>query len=80
MSGGRPFEFKAETVIVDALDLDPRVIEVFRRLGMRCWPAKHDEPCVAADRETLAEAALYHDMDLAKLLAELNGLGVLHQP
>ncbi len=75
-----PFEFTASTGILQALDLDDRVAEVFRKLGMRCWPKRDADWCVAAEKETLAEAALYHEMDLAKLLAELNALGIPRPP
>jgi hypothetical protein len=74
------FEFTAETNILDALDLDPRVVECFRRLGLRCWPARDAEPCIASEKETLAEAALYHDLDLAALLRELNALDIARPP
>jgi hypothetical protein len=53
---------------------EPAVVEAFQRLGLRCWRKGDREPCVAVEKETLADAALYHDMDLEKLLGELNRL------
>ncbi len=75
-----PFAFTAETGIEKALDLDPRVVELFRKLGLHCWPAGDVDPCVACEKETLNEAALYHDMDLGRLLAELNALRIPPPP
>ena len=63
------FEFTSETNIQAALDLDPRVAEVFRKLGLKCVD------CVAAEKETLRIGALYHEKELKEILAELNRHG-----
>ena len=59
---------------------EPRVVEVFQRLGMRCWRKGDAEPCVATEKESLSEAAMFHDLDLQKLLDELNGLRLAKPP
>ena len=76
MAGGRdvPKErviFTAKTNIQEALDLDDRVGELFKRLGLNCID------CVAAEKETLFETALYHEKDLQQVLDALNALGVV---
>ena len=60
----------------DKTGAEPRVADLFRSHGMRCWRKGDREPCVATEKETLAEAALFHEMDLEKLLAELNALEI----
>jgi hypothetical protein len=71
------FVFTAQTSIAEAMDLDPRVVEAFRSLGLMC-PGRTPkrEWCVAAEKETLADAALYHERDLAEILRRLNDLGI----
>jgi len=73
---GEPFVFTAETNIADAMDLDPRVVEAFQALGLKCPGKPGRESCVAAEKETLAEAALYHEKDLAGILGALNALRI----
>ncbi len=68
------FVFTAETNIQDALELDPRVAEVFRSLGLQCVD------CVAAEKENLRIGALYHERDLRKILDELNRHGFVKHP
>lgn len=70
-----PFEFTPDTRIADALDLDPRVIEAMKSLGLKCVD-RRGEMCVAAEVETLTDAARYHDVPLDRILGTLNGLGV----
>jgi hypothetical protein len=54
---------------------EPAVVAAFQKLGLRCWLAKGtDQPCVASEVETLSDVALFHEMDLDKLLGELNAL------
>lgn len=65
------FVFTAETNIQEALDLEPRVAEVFRNLGLKCVD------CVAAEKENLRIGALYHERDLQKILEALNRQGFL---
>lgn len=64
-----PFEFTADTNIQEALEADPRVPEIFKKLGLKCVE------CVAAEVETLRLAALYHEKDLKEILDELNRHG-----
>ena len=73
------FVFTAQTNIAEAMELDPRVVEAFRSLGLMC-PGRTPkrEWCVASEKETLAEAALYHERDLAEILRTLNDLGIPH--
>lgn len=78
MSGKEPVRFTAESRIFEALMLGPEVRDVFRRLGLRCVHARErgleTDYCVAAEKETLADAARYHDVDLQKILDALNAL------
>jgi hypothetical protein len=72
--------FTPEMNIFEALMLGPEVREVFRRLGLKCV-AKHEngletEYCIAAEKESLSIAGLYHDQDIRAILSELNGLRV----
>ena len=71
----KPFHFKADTPIAVALELDPRVIEAMKSLGLKCVD-KSGEMCVAADVETLTDASRYHDIPLDRILETLNALGV----
>jgi len=76
-----PFVFTAKTNIYEAMDLDPRVIDAFRSLGLKC-PGRtpKGDCCAAAEKETLAEAALYHEKDLETILRTLNDLKVPSKP
>lgn len=69
--------FTAQTNIAEAMDLDARVVEAFRALGLKC-PGRTPkrEWCVASEKETLAEAALYHERDLDPILRALNDLKI----
>ena len=71
------YVFTARTVIADAMELDARVVEAFRTLGLRC-PGRTPkrEWCVAADRETLADAAVFHERELEPILRALNDLRI----
>lgn len=72
-----PFRFTAQTNILEALELDPgKVGEALKRLGLKCVDPR-GEWCAAVVSETLAEASLYHEVPLEKILAELNGLGIV---
>ncbi len=68
---GQPFRFEARTNIREALERGEWVLEVFRRLGLKCVD-RRQELCVAADVETLEDAARYHGIALQTLLGELN--------
>ncbi len=70
-----PFRFMPQTQIRQALEVDDRVLEAFKQLGLRCVDAR-GELCAAAEVETLADASRYHEVPLQKLLEVLNGLGV----
>jgi hypothetical protein len=70
-----PFRFTAETNIQAALEMDPRVGEALRRLGLKCVD-KRGEWCVAVEVENFADAARYHEIDLERILEELNRLKV----
>lgn len=70
---GDPVRFTAETNIQKALESDKRVEQAIKALGLKCVD-EHGEMCVAAEVETLREAALYHDIPLEKILAALNGM------
>lgn len=72
----RRFRFEADTNIAKALETDPRVAEAFRKLGLRCWRKGDEDYCVAAEKETLADAALFHEKDIEEILRELNALDV----
>ncbi|HZN61091.1 MAG TPA: hypothetical protein VFC90_01675 [Planctomycetota bacterium] len=76
-----PLVFTAETNIAEAMESDPRVVEAFRALGLRC-PGRTPkrEWCVAAEKETLADAALFHEMDLEPILRALNELRIPGKP
>lgn len=75
-----PFLFTPSTNIQEALELDDRVVQALQSLGLKCYDAKRGELCVAAAVETLADAALYHDLPLDRILERLNGLGVQRKP
>ena len=71
------FVFTAKTNILEALELGPRVVEAFRALGLHC-PGRTPkrEWCVAVEKETLAEAAVFHEQDLETILRTLNELRI----
>jgi hypothetical protein len=71
------FVFTARTVIAEAMELDPRVVEAFRALGLRCaGKTPKREWCVASDRETIADAAVFHERELEPILRALNDLRI----
>ncbi|HUR39520.1 MAG TPA: DUF1858 domain-containing protein [Planctomycetota bacterium] len=74
-----PFLFTPRTNIQEALELDDRVVQALQSLGLKCVD-RRSEMCVAAAVETLADAALYHDIALDKILTTLNGLGLARKP
>lgn len=63
------FVFTADTNILEALEVDPKVAEVFKKLGLKCVD------CVAAEVETLKLGAMYHERELQPILEELNSHG-----
>lgn len=58
----------ADTIIVDALDINPNAGEILMRYGMHCLG------CAIAHGETVGEAAQVHGADLDKMLEELNNI------
>ena len=66
--------YTAETNIYKAIEADGRVADVLKKLGLKCID-RHGELCVAAEVETFADAALYHEIPLEKILQELDRLG-----
>lgn len=76
---GEPFRFTAETNIMQALERDKRVQEALKGLGLKCLD-KAGEMCVAAEVETLADAARYHEIDLDVILDALNRLNLPDLP
>jgi hypothetical protein len=73
------FLFTPNTNIQDALELDDRVVEALRILGLKCVD-RSNEMCVAASVETLADAALYHNIPLDRILSALNDLAIPRKP
>lgn len=54
------------TIITEALDINPNAAEILMRYGMHCLG------CAIAHGETVGEAATVHGADLEQMLAELN--------
>jgi len=75
------FIFTAQTNIAEAMEMDARVVEAFRTLGLNC-PGRTPkrEWCVASEKETLADAAIYHERELAPILQALNELKIPRKP
>jgi hypothetical protein len=74
-----PFLFTSRTNIQEALELDDKVVVALQTLGLKCVD-RRGEMCVAAAVETLADAALYHNVPLDKILLTLNELGLEKKP
>lgn len=74
-----PFLFTSRTNIQEALELDDRVVQALKSLGLQCVD-RREEMCVAAAVETLADASLYHNIPLEKILLTLNDLGLQKKP
>lgn len=72
---GAGSRFGPGTIIQEALQEGESVVEAFRRLGLKCVD-RRGEACVAAEKETLADAARYHGIELETLLKTLNALPV----
>ncbi|NTU72531.1 MAG: DUF1858 domain-containing protein [Coriobacteriia bacterium] len=60
--------FSIDTLIKDIIAVHPDAADVFERHGLGC------AHCLAASMETLAQAAVVHDISAQVLLAELNDL------
>lgn len=74
-----PFLFTPRTNIQEALELDDRVVQALKSIGLKCVD-KREEMCVAAAVETLADASMFHNVPLEKILQTLNGLGLQKPP
>ena len=74
-----PFQFTAETNIFKALELDPRVKDALKGLGLKCVDSR-GEYCPAVEVETLSDAARYHAVNLDEILDALNRLRVREKP
>ncbi|HAA37903.1 MAG TPA: disulfide oxidoreductase [Firmicutes bacterium] len=57
-----------DMTIAQVLRLKPNSIKVFMEVGMHCFG------CAVANKETVAEAAVAHGVDVNKLLADLNNV------
>ena len=55
-----------DTIIMDALRMDPGTAEFFLGIGMHCLG------CPASQMETLEEAAMVHGIDSALLVEKIN--------
>lgn len=66
--------YAADTNIAKAIEGDERIVEVLKKLGLKCVD-RRGELCVAADVETFADAALYHEIPLDAILEALDRLG-----
>lgn len=60
--------FTRDMTILEALRAHPLSREVFMRSGMTCVN------CMGAQMESVEEGARMHELDVAQLLEELNGL------
>ena len=56
----------ADTIIVDALDINPNAGEILMKYGMHCLG------CPSAQMETLLEACEVHGGDVNEILAQIN--------
>ena len=66
--------YTGDSNIYQAIEADVRVADVLKKLGLKCVD-RHGELCVAAEVETFADAALYHEIPLERILQELDRLG-----
>ena len=56
------------TIITDALEINPNAAAILMRYGMHCLG------CAIAHGETVGEAAAVHGADLEQMLNELNDI------
>jgi hybrid cluster-associated redox disulfide protein len=61
--------FTKDMSILEALQADPRSLEVFAAHGMGCVG------CMGVGMESIENGAKMHGLDPGALLADLNGLG-----
>ena len=57
-----------EMIIGDIIRTYPASVQVFMRYGLECYE------CQIADLETLEHGAVFHKIDIEKLLSELNSI------
>ncbi|MBI5788759.1 MAG: DUF1858 domain-containing protein [Candidatus Schekmanbacteria bacterium] len=60
--------FTKEMSIGEALQVDPKVVEVFNKYHMGCFS------CMGAMAESIENGALMHGIDLDTLMTDLNNL------
>lgn len=62
----RKVKIKATDLICDILEKKENAAEIFMQFGFHCYC------CPSAQMETLEEACIVHDIDVAELLEALN--------
>lgn len=71
--------FTEDMLIIDALAHGPEVRDLFRKFGLKCVEREQGlgtQYCIAAEKEKLSVAGLYHDQDIRAILNQLNSLRV----
>ncbi len=58
-------EITKDTTIGEALQINPNIVPVLLDIGMHCLG------CPASQRETLAEAAMVHGIDVDEFMAKI---------
>lgn len=58
-------EITKDTTIGEALQINPNIVPVLMDIGMHCLG------CPASQRETLAEAAMVHGIDVDEFMAKI---------
>jgi len=58
----------ADTLIMEALDINPNAAEILMNYGMHCLG------CALSHGETVGQAAGVHDADLEAMLKDLNDI------
>lgn len=58
-------EITKDTTIGEALQINPNIVPVLMDIGMHCLG------CPASQRETLAEAAMVHGIDVDEFMAKV---------
>ncbi len=68
LRGGRRHLFSEDTLIKDVIAARPQAAQVFEKHGLGC------ASCLAAEMESLSQAAHIHEVSLGALLSDLNAL------
>lgn len=63
---GEKQHFHAESNIAEILAKGPAMEAAFRAIGLKCVD------CVASEKETLRDAARFHEIPIEKILSTLN--------